>query len=228
MFWRCMKSLCGLAIKNGFYGASIILLNGNGKMYLFLTSDSQPCEEIRLCVQTHTQNKVHKCSPNQASVPTVWLAKGVSQQTLPDTGKGAAEEGSSSGKRCWTKFTLWLQKNPPNKEFSGVPRFRVQGPLIYLSTCCFSCLAGALFNRRAHGRYDLCDLTYLRIASYCHQTQRSARLIFRAGVTALSFSKSASYCNFKKPSSSQWFKLRLILVSLLVICVCVCTRSCGI
>lgn len=47
------KIIALLGNKNGFYVASNILLGGNGKMHLFLSSDSQPCEQVRLCVQIH-------------------------------------------------------------------------------------------------------------------------------------------------------------------------------
>lgn len=61
------KIIALFSSKIRFHVASNILLGGNGKMYLLLSSDSQPCEQIRLCVQTHKQNTSYKCSPNQAS-----------------------------------------------------------------------------------------------------------------------------------------------------------------
>lgn len=87
----------------------------------------------------------------------------VTADTLPVTGKQAAEEGSSSGKCCWANLHLLTAKCPQQQRIQGCPRFRVQrwlwvrlrlgsqvlsflGFLIELSTCFFSWLAVALFK----------------------------------------------------------------------------------
>lgn len=87
------KIITLLGNKKGFYVALTLLLDRNGKMYLFLTSESEPCEKIKLCLQIRKQNKIisaHQTRHLDAINPDSVGMRGkgcVTADTFPDTGK---------------------------------------------------------------------------------------------------------------------------------------------
>lgn len=87
------KIITLLGNKKEFYVALTILLDRNEKMYLFLSSESEPCKKIKLCLQIRKQNKItsaHQTRHLDAIKPDSIGMRGkrcVTADTFPDTGK---------------------------------------------------------------------------------------------------------------------------------------------